>query len=173
MKNKKPTANLLVLFAIWFLIQPVLAGCGTISVAAVQPDNKEPEITEIDSGTRDFHEIGTIEIGIEPTPLPESSSYTNETYGFTFDYPQTWTLTEQDHGVVLQQGTNRLGISFRWQDEQIDQFGRTGIGAGDFIYAGKLNWTRSSPLMCCPMKRRQRQYFTVRPVGLKRATWYS
>jgi hypothetical protein len=140
MKNKKLTTNLLILLTIWFLIQPVLAGCGMVRVAAVQPENVNPEITEIDSGTKDTSGSGTIEIGIEATPLPESSSYTNETYGFAFDYPETWILSEQDHGVILQKGVYRLTIDFRWITEQNIQFGRTGLGAGDLLYAGKVNF---------------------------------
>ena len=140
MKTKKYPANLPIIFSLWFLILLLLAGCGTVEAGVVQP---EPEITErakTVSGGIDPGGIGTIEVGIEPTPLPERSSYTNNVYGFIFDYPETWTLTEQDHGVVLQKGENRLGINFRWADEQIDQFGRTGMGAGDPIYVGKVNF---------------------------------
>ena len=140
MKDKKLTKNLLIIFLFWFLIQPVLVGCGMISVAAEEPEGGNPEINAVDSGAKGINGIGTLEIGIEPTPLPESSSYTNKTYDFGFDYPQTWTLTEQDHSVVLQKDKYRLGINFRWQDEQVDQFGRTGIGAGDFIYSGKVSF---------------------------------
>jgi hypothetical protein len=139
-KNNKLTKNLLIIFSFLFLIQPILVGCGTIRVAAVEPEGENPGIKAIDSEAKGMNGIGTLEIGIEPTPLPESTSYTNETYGFAFDYPQTWTLTEQDHSVVLLKDVYRLGINFRWLDEQIDQFGRTGTGAGDFIYAGKVNF---------------------------------
>ena len=46
---------------------------------------------------------------------------------FITENRKTWSLIEQDHGMVLEIGTNRLGINFRWADEQIDQFGRTGF----------------------------------------------
>jgi hypothetical protein len=132
--------NPYIVFSIWFLILPILAGCGRVEAGAVQtmPDNTKGAKTE--SGGMEPAGIGTIQIGVEPTPTPERTSYTNNDYGFAFDYPETWTLTEQDHGVVLQKGTNRLGISFRWADEKVDGFGRTGMGAGDFIYAGKVNF---------------------------------
>ena len=139
MKTRKLPTNLYIVFTLSFLILPVLAGCGTVGAGAVQPQPGDQGEAETESGGIDLGDIGTIEVGIEPTPLPESSSYTNEAYGFAFDYPETWTLTEEDHRVILQKGTNRLRINFRRADEQIDQFGRTGIGAGDLIYAGKVN----------------------------------
>lgn len=121
------------------LILFILTGCGT-AAGAIQPGTEGSRSGETGSGGIDLGEIGTIEVGIEPTPLPQSSSYANETYGFAFDYPVTWTLSEEDHRVVLQKGTNRLGINFRWVDEQTGHFGRTGMGAGDLIYAGKVNF---------------------------------
>jgi hypothetical protein len=137
--RKFPT-NLYIVFSIWFLILPVLAGCGTVEAGAVQPEPDNSKLARTESGEMDPAGIGTIQIGVEPTPTPERNSYTNNDYGFAFDYPETWRLTEQDHGVVLQRGTNRLGISFRRADENVDGFGRTGMGAGDFIYAGKVNF---------------------------------
>ncbi len=95
---------------------------------------------ETEPGGIDLGEVGAIEVGVEPTPTPENFTYTNEAYGFSFVYPETWTLTEEDHGVILQKGTNRLGINFRWADEPVEHFGRTGMGAGDFIYAGKISF---------------------------------
>jgi hypothetical protein len=140
MKVRKYPANLYIVFSLWFLILPILGGCGTVEAGAVQPEPDNPKRAQTESGKMNPAGIGTIEIGIEPTPTPERTSYTNNDYGFAFDYPETWTLTEQDHSVVLQKGTNRLGINFRWADEKVDQFGRTGMGAGDFIYAGKINF---------------------------------
>jgi len=140
MKTKKIPINLYLALALVFLILPMLVGCGTISAGAVQPEQENLGAAETESGGIDLGEIGTIEVGVEPTPLPEGITYTNETYEFAFEYPETWTLTEEDHGVVLQQGPNRLAINFRWADEQIDRFGRTGMGAGDLIYAGKVNF---------------------------------
>jgi hypothetical protein len=85
--------------------------------------------------------MGAVEIGVEPTPTPETLTYTNENYGFRFDYPATWTLAEEDHRVILNQGPNRLSVMFRWVNETIDPgAGRTGMGAGTPIYSGKLNF---------------------------------
>lgn len=108
-----------------------LAGCGIIEVATI----------ETGSSQAGGGEVGGIEVGIEPTPTPEMRTYTNETYGFKFTFPETWALTGEDHGVVLKKGSNRLGINFRWADEDIQPyFGRTGVGAGDFIYADKISF---------------------------------
>lgn len=140
MKTKKIPIHLYLALALICLILPMLVGCGTISAGAVHPEQESLGTAETESGGIDLSKIGTLEVGVEPTPLPEGITYTNETYGFAFEYPETWTLTEEDHGVVLQKGPNRLTINFRWADEQIDRFGRTGMGAGDLIYAGKVNF---------------------------------
>ncbi len=140
MKTKKPQTSNHTAVCFLILMLLILTGCGTVEAGAIQPEIKEPEAAETESGGIDLGETGAIEVGIEPTPTPGRASYTNGVYGFTFDYPETWTLTEEDHGVILQKGANRLGINFRWADEQIDHFGRTGMGAGDFIYAGKINF---------------------------------
>ena len=141
MKTKKFASYLTFAFSLCCLILPMLVGCGTVEAGVLpQPENVNPDRPE--SGMIDLDRTGTIEFGIEPTPLPERTSYTNETYGFAFDYPESWALTEEDHGVILKKDTNRLGINFRWADESDVQpsFGRTGMGAGDFIYAGKINF---------------------------------
>jgi hypothetical protein len=84
-------------------------------------------------------EVKGIEIGIEPTPTPGMLTYANDFYGFKFEYPETWTLTEKDHGVVLMKGANQLGINFRWTNENFN-FDRTGMAAGTPIYRGKVNF---------------------------------
>ncbi|MGA9531532.1 MAG: hypothetical protein WBR18_02345 [Anaerolineales bacterium] len=85
--------------------------------------------------------LGAVEFGVEPTPTSETLSYTNSYYGFTFDYPTSWTLTEEDHGVVLSKGSNRLAIQYRWVSENTDpNFGRTGMAAGTPIYSGKISF---------------------------------
>jgi hypothetical protein len=77
--------------------------------------------------------------GCEPTPGPDFLVYTNQTYGFEFEYPGDWALTEDDHGVVLIKGRNRIGIRFQGIDEDIDRSSsRTGIPAGELIYSDKI-----------------------------------
>jgi hypothetical protein len=140
MKIKTPQTNIYTAITFLILILLILTGCGTAEAGAIQPGTEESRAAETRPGEIDLGEIGAIEVGIEPTPEPERSSYINPTYSFAFDYPETWTLTEEDHSVFLQKGATRLGINFRWADEQVDQFGRTGMGAGDFIYAGKVRF---------------------------------
>lgn len=133
--DRKAKSNLMLAALVALLLAASgLAGCTTLEVGAVVEQS-----TPNPQGTVD-EQSGGIEIGIEPTPTAERLTYTNPIYGFEFDYPVTWTLSEADHEVVLKKGTNRLGINFRWADEELDQFGRTGIGAGDLIYAGKVNF---------------------------------
>lgn len=109
-----------------------LVGCGIVEVSTIDPGSSEVD----GSG------VGAIEVGVEPTPTPEGLIYSNETYGFQFEYPITWNMTEEDNGVILNKGNHRLGINFRWADESDvhPYFGRTGMGAGDLIYAGKISF---------------------------------
>ncbi len=89
----------------------------------------------------------TLQVGILPTPTatatpaPSVESYLNPTYGFTFQYPSTWTLSEEPNVAKLSQGSLTLRIGYRWAGElvRIDS-GRTGMGAGDFIYGGKVSF---------------------------------
>ena len=125
MKNRK----LAVMCSLLGLVMIGLAGCVGIEVGV-----EDVSSTEAAPG-----EGNLIEIGIEPTPMPEKLSYTNEFYGFKFDYPETWTLSEGDHEVGLMNDPNMLSIRFRWIDEQLDPYsGRTGLPAGDLIYEDKI-----------------------------------
>ncbi len=87
----------------------------------------------------------TLQVGILPTPTatatpaPSVESYLNPTYGFTFQYPSTWTLAEEPNVVRLSQGSLTLRIGYRRANELVNiDGGRTGVGAGDFIYGGKV-----------------------------------
>lgn len=121
-----------------------MLGCRAIPVTAVNPEPgafSQPDPEEGDTKGAGWDEIGGIEVGIEPTPTPHALTYTNEAYGFAFDYPETWTLAEEDHGVILKKGANRLGVHFRWVDEDVDPyFGRTGMPGGDLLYADKFDF---------------------------------
>jgi hypothetical protein len=108
-----------------------LAGCGSIQAASM---GSEP------AGTLDGGGIGSLEIGIEPTPTPTMLTYSNPEYGFKFDYPQTWVLTPEDQSLILEKGPNRLVISFGWAQEGFPPGLGSGLPAGDFIYAGKVDF---------------------------------
>lgn len=135
MKTKNFSKGIFLILILLFL-----TGCGMANAGAAQPGTEAPAEAESGPEGIDLDMNGTIEDRIEPTPLQGRVSYTNGVYGFTFDYPETWMLTEEDHGIVLQKGSNCLEINFRWTDEHVDHFGRTGMGAGDFVYAGKISF---------------------------------
>lgn len=88
----------------------------------------------------------TLVVGLEPTPTPTPlptpvvRSYTNDEYGFTFRYPETWTLSKDSHLVQLKQGTLVLSIAHGWAANPgfNPMGGRTGMPAGDFIYGDKI-----------------------------------
>jgi hypothetical protein len=89
---------------------------------------------------------GTLVVGLEPTPTatplptPVVRSYVSHEYGFTFRYPETWTLAEEPHLVTLSQGSLVLSIQHGWASNPgfSPMRGRTGMPAGDFIYGGKV-----------------------------------
>jgi len=80
----------------------------------------------------------TLVVGLEPTPTPVLHSYVNDTYGFNFRYPETWTLAEKPHLLKMSRGTLVLSIAYGWAANP--GFGpvRTGIPAGDLIYGDKV-----------------------------------
>jgi hypothetical protein len=129
MNTKKRIAKLYMALPLMFLAMAGLIGCDPLEVGAMDPNTVYANLGDA--------EISAIEIGIEPTPMPETLTYTNEFYGFQFDYPETWTLKEKDHGVELKQETNTLRINFRWVNEDFN-FGRTGAAAGTPIYSDKI-----------------------------------
>jgi len=88
----------------------------------------------------------TLVVGLEPTstvtplPTPVVRSYTNDEFGFTFQYPETWTLAEEPQLVTLSQSTLTLHIAHGWASDPAfsPMAGRTGMPAGDIIYGGNL-----------------------------------
>jgi hypothetical protein len=141
MNTKKKYKKNTIIISLLILVMVGIAGCGTLEVGALPVEAVSGNNESIGNAGIGDQGVGGIEIGIEPTPMPGKLSYTNDTYGFEFDYPETWTLSEIDHGVVLMKDTNRLGIHFRWINENIDpSFGRTGMAAGTPIYSYKINF---------------------------------
>jgi hypothetical protein len=118
-----------------------LAGCETTKVVTF-----EPVSTEVVKKETPMNEVGVVEPnssedGLEPTPGPEFLVYTNQTYGFEFEYPGNWTLTEYDHGVVLIKDRNRIGIRFLRKGEDADRFSHlAGIPEGELIYSDKVRF---------------------------------
>ena len=136
MNTSKHSQNNYMILSIPLLFMFVVAGCSTINIETVEaiPGGINPVETEAEMGN------GT-ETGIGETPMPENLIYSNNIYGFEFVYPETWTLTEEDNGVVLMNGRNRLGIRFHGIDEDAGRFsGRTGIPAGELIYTDKIRF---------------------------------
>ena len=71
--------------------------------------------TEVAKKETPMNNVGLVEPNssgdvIEPTPHPDFLVYTNPTYGFEFEYPRSWMLTEHDQGVVLIKDRFRIGI---------------------------------------------------------------
>jgi hypothetical protein len=117
------------------LVMMGLNGCFGIQSTVVGPDVTEEVLEETE-----LVESRATQIEIVPRPIPEILTYTNETYGFIFNYPETWTLTEKEHGVILEKDTNRLIVNFRWIEEEVQDFGPTGLSAGDLLYRDKVRF---------------------------------
>ena len=82
----------------------------------------------------------TLVVGLEPTPPPVLHRYVNKTYGFAFQYPETWTLAEEQHLLKVSRGTLVLSIAYGWVASPGfgPGGGRTGMPAGDLNYGDKV-----------------------------------
>jgi inhibitor of cysteine peptidase len=91
---------------------------------------------------------------LRPTPTtvvfpasgkPGWQTYTNKAFGFSFQYPADWKLSEgkgtlEGHSVLLSPAANpkaQLRIAFKRAGEDL-QLGRTGMGEGDIALLGKV-----------------------------------
>jgi hypothetical protein len=105
-----------------------------------------PDLNLLDAMIQSLEVALTWTTAVPPTAegedgaYPGWKSYTNEEYGFTFRYPEAWTLTEEPHLVRLSRGTMSLNIAHGWASNPAfsPMGGRTGMPAGDFIYGGKV-----------------------------------
>jgi hypothetical protein len=88
----------------------------------------------------------TLVVGLEPTPTSVLRSYVNDTYGFSFRYPETWILTEEPHLLKVSRGDLGLMIAYGWaSDPRFRPLGgRTGMPAGDFVYGGKISFLETT-----------------------------
>ena len=133
--NPNNTSNYLYIILLSLILIVIGApGCNTIEAgtAAGKPGSSNPLATETQV-------VNKAETGAETTPMPDNLTYVNNVYGFEFEYPGTWTLSEENHGVLLLKGRNRLGIRQRWVDEEISP-NRTGIPAGELVYGDKIQF---------------------------------
>lgn len=79
----------------------------------------------------------------EPT-LPAAAedglvTYTDETYGLSFQYPSDWTIQEQGPRYVrLGQGSLSMYIGFMWLYESVDIRPQSGLPAGEFESRGTV-----------------------------------
>jgi hypothetical protein len=131
-----PRASMLMILVL------VLGACNTFYPADASAQDTTVA-TEIESDAQASPNIPTQKSEVvEQPPLLDLHDYTNNFYGFEFTYPDTWTLEEENHTVVLGQDSLRLRINYAWVTDDVGPglFGRSGIGAGDFIYAGKANF---------------------------------
>jgi hypothetical protein len=82
-----------------------------------------------------------------PTGMKGWKTYTNTTYGFSFQYPPEWTIQEGKgtmigHALLLTPNTTsnaQLQIAFKLASDTA-QIGRTGVGSGEMVVLGKVDF---------------------------------
>ena len=79
MNTKKLSVKLYAALSLLTLAMMVLVGCGTLEVSA----------SPVDAAGAEGAQSTGIQIGIEPTPTPETLTYLNNFYGFKFNFPKT------------------------------------------------------------------------------------
>lgn len=125
----------------WMLISLlVLLLTGCISTAMADPNNPESnqvqEVNHYPASEESQNPLG-LEVGIEPTPLPETAVYRSSSNGFVFSYPVSWNLGDIDQGVEVVKGSARLVIQAWWSDEVHPAVRWYGMPAGDLVYRDK------------------------------------
>ncbi len=76
------------------------------------------------------------------TPRQGMMTYHNTAYGFSFQYPSTWTLGgvgELPNYIKLTSAKGELIIGYRRANQQAG-IQRTGVGSGDFVHAGSIQF---------------------------------
>lgn len=86
----------------------------------------------------------------EPTPAPSpepqiwetvddtTNRYTNDPYGFSLTFPNTWQISEDSHSIMLVKDSVNLYIGFKWLLESVDVWSRSGTAAGDWETRGQV-----------------------------------
>jgi len=73
------------------------------------------------------------------TPRGGITTYHNPDYGFSFQYPASWELTETTNFIRLTSQKGIVVIGYRRVTQQA-QIQRTGVGEGDLISAGSIQF---------------------------------
>jgi putative hemolysin len=64
-----------------------------------------------------------------------TARYSNDTYGFSLDAPNDWTIEGETNHVLFKQGDYALFVGFKRADEEVGPF-RTGMPSGEFVAGG-------------------------------------
>lgn len=127
------------------MILALLLGACDIAFSAGAAETSTPKSTETQPDLQNTPTFPSQHVDgdeDEDTTPSKGFVYTNDSHGFEFSYPNTWMLQEERQAVVLKQDSFLLRIHYARAAEELGPglFGRTGLGAGDFIYAGKVNF---------------------------------
>ena len=139
----KGSRNRLIFQASMLMILVLSLGACNSTLSAGASAQGTVGATETISDPQDIATVSTQSSeDIEDSNSSDRVTYSNETYGFEFTYPDTWSLEEDEGAVFLVQNDLVLRINFAWEEDDIGPglFGRTGISAGDFLYAGKVRF---------------------------------
>jgi len=78
----------------------------------------------------------TSEVIVPDEVQPGGQAYTNETYGFTLNYPSDWMIEEHEEYFLLKYPGYAFFLGYQWADEDPKPF-RTGMPSGEFVGGGE------------------------------------
>ncbi len=128
-----------VFFLLFILLAFALSSCMSMSAEAgsAQMNPEERSDLEENQTTGEVVDSLKLEVGVEPTPIPTRQVYTNQEFGYQFDYPETWRVSEIDQGVEVLKDSVRLTIQAWWSNDLNPPVRWYGMPAGDLLYRDK------------------------------------
>ncbi len=132
MKKRTIIHKKTILMFLGCLVLLSLPGCGLVDLQAINHKTEGDESADMQPISIVHEEAELTRIASEELLTMDHNSYANDTYGFQFDFPLSWTLTEEEHGISIFKENYRLLIQFGWVGESTN-FGSGGVGAGEFV----------------------------------------
>jgi hypothetical protein len=77
----------------------------------------------------------------KPSPEAELATYTNDEYGFAFDYPTSWEIwSPESHLVQLERGATSVHIGFMYLFESVDIWAGRQLPDGEILQKGAVDF---------------------------------
>lgn len=120
------------------LVTLYTSACGTLTIETepvVETGAPTTAVEETATATRETVAVSETTpevIATKTMAPPELVSYRDDDTGFSFAYPNNWTLAKEEHAYLWHQDTVTLRLGYRHQGETDDLLARTGLPAGEF-----------------------------------------